>query len=110
MHKHRIFAESKVAMLVMVLIGLLCSLSAAAQSGDGYELARSTAVSSYLASAGGYTLNAAAGQAEAQGWSSSGYTLFGGFWGGGRIIRMHRIYLPFTAHIIIQYPGSNSGE
>jgi hypothetical protein len=98
-----------VALLSAALIWCLAPL-ANAQSGGGYELTRSTTASSYSAVAGGYALNGTAGQAEAQGWSGGGYTLFGGFWGGGKIIRMHRIYLPFTPHIIIQYPGSNGGE
>lgn len=110
MHKYRIFAVVSVGVLFMVMIELLGAVSATAQSGGGYELTRSTIASSTLAGAGGYTLNATAGQAEARGWGGNGFVLFGGFWGGGQFRMMYRIWLPFTGSYIIVNPGTNRGE
>jgi hypothetical protein len=98
---------------VMIVAVLSATLSwrlvvpANAHGGGGYELTRSTTASSYSAGAGGYALSGTAGQAEAQGWSGGGYTLFGGFWGGGRIRPVYRIWLPFLGMLIIVHPGTN---
>ena len=41
----------------------------------------------------GYTLSGTIGQPDAEGWSGSGYTLDGGYWGGGGGVE-YTIYLP----------------
>ena len=40
----------------------------------------------------GYTLSGTMGQPDADSWSGGGYTLSGGFWGGGEF--QYNIYLP----------------
>ena len=40
----------------------------------------------------GYTLSGTIGQPDADGWSGGGYTLSGGFWGGGGV--EYTVYLP----------------
>jgi len=41
----------------------------------------------------GYTLSGTIGQPDAGGWSGGGYTLSGGFWGGGAVVE-YIVYLP----------------
>lgn len=41
----------------------------------------------------GYTLSGTIGQPDAGGWSGGGYTLDGGFWGGGGGVA-YTVYLP----------------
>ena len=43
--------------------------------------------------AGDYTLSGTTGQPDADGWPGGGYTLSGGFWGGGSGVE-HTVYLP----------------
>mgnify|MGYP001104391380 FL=1 len=43
--------------------------------------------------AGDYTPSGTIGQPDADGWSGGGYTLSGGFWGGGGGVE-HTVYLP----------------
>ena len=40
----------------------------------------------------GYTLSGTIGQPDADAWSGGGYTLSGGFWGGGGV--EYTVYLP----------------
>lgn len=42
----------------------------------------------------GYTLDGTVGQPDAHVWSDSGYTLVGGFWGGGEV--QYCTYLPLV--------------
>ena len=41
----------------------------------------------------GYTLSGTIGQPDADGWLGGGYTLSGGFWGGGGVVE-YTVYLP----------------
>lgn len=89
----------------LLLALLLCVLPAAAlparapavQAGDGatgYTLAWSTVDGGgqTFSTGDGYALGATLGQPDAGTASGGGYTLAGGFWGGGA--EGYRIYLP----------------
>jgi hypothetical protein len=41
----------------------------------------------------GYTLSGTIGQPDTDGWAGGGYTLEGGFWGGGGVVE-YTVYLP----------------
>jgi hypothetical protein len=75
--------------LLMLLTALVLLLAAAlpilAQSGGGYDLSWSTIDGGgYTFSTGGtYSLGGTAGQPDAGLLTGEGYTLGGGFWGGG---------------------------
>ena len=45
--------------------------------------------------AGAYTLSGTIGQPDADEWSGGGYTLSGGFWGGGGGVE-YTVYLPLV--------------
>ena len=62
----------------------------------GYDLSWWTVDGGGMTSAGanGYALGGTAGQPDAAVWTSNGYTLAGGFWGGGAV--EVRIYLPLV--------------
>jgi hypothetical protein len=47
-------------------------------------------------SGGPYTIVGTIGQPEAGMLTGGGYTLGGGFWGGGAVARGFRVYLPLT--------------
>lgn len=85
---------------LVLILGILLPLASIslAQSGGGYDLAWSTvdAGGGTLTGAGGYTLGGSAGQPEAQALSGGGYTLYGGFWGGGWLPVWRSVYLPIV--------------
>jgi hypothetical protein len=91
-----------VALRLWIVGLLLCVLAAEAapglaQSGDGYDLTWSTIGGGVsYASGSGYQLGGTAGQLDTGVLSGGGYTLSGGFWGGGKVGNPHRIYLPLT--------------
>ena len=84
--------------LVWLLLALLVLLPvlALAQTGGGYDLTWSTIDGGgYTFSTGGsYSLGGTVGQADAGGLTGGGYSLAGGFWGGGAA--QHRVYLPLV--------------
>lgn len=106
MQKRVTLLRLKLAVLLVAAFGLLGVMSAIAQSGGGYELTRSVTTSSGLSGqiGGGYSLNSTVGQADAQGSGANGMELFGGFWGGGQIRQMYKIWLPTIGLYIIVYP------
>ena len=83
--------------LVWLLLALpvLLPALALAQTG-GYDLTWSTIDGGgYTFSTGGsYSLGGTVGQPDAGALSGGGYTLGGGFWGGGAA--QHRVYLPLV--------------
>ena len=81
--------------LLLALLVLFPAL-ALAQTGGGYDLAWSTMDGGgYTFSTGGsYSLVGTVGQADAGALSGGGYTLGGGFWGGGAA--QHHVYLPLV--------------
>ncbi len=81
--------------LLIVLLSLLASV-ALAQSGGGYDLTWNTVDGGGYtwSEGGGYALGGTIGQPDAGTLSGGGYTLTGGFWGGGVV--QYRIYLPLV--------------
>ena len=88
-------------LVVLVILVLLASVAlaqseggATTSSGTGYGLRWWTVDGggSTMASNGAYTLSSTAGQPDAGVVEANGYTLGGGFWGGGGM--MYKVYLP----------------
>jgi len=86
----------KRAAVVLAAFLLLASI-ALAQSGGGYDLSWNTVDGggTTFNAGGDYTLGGTAGQPDAGLLSGEGYTLGGGFWGGGAVAQ-YRIYLPLV--------------
>ena len=84
-------------LLLAALLSLLASV-ARAQSGGGYDLTWSTidGGGATWSEGGGYALGGTIGQPDAGVLSGGGYTLAGGFWGGGGAAAQYRIYLPLV--------------
>jgi len=82
-------------LLVLTALFLLASV-AFAQSDGGYDLTWSTidGGGATWSECGGYSLGGTIGQPDAGAISGGGYTLAGGFWGGGLI--PYRINLPLV--------------
>jgi hypothetical protein len=82
-------------LLLAALLSLLASV-AQAQSG-GYDLTWNTVDGggATWSEGGGYALGGTVGQPDAGVLSGGGYTLAGGFWGGGAATR-YGIYLPLV--------------
>lgn len=82
--------------LVAFLVLLALSWPVVAQIGDGYDLTWSTidGGGAMFSTGGGYSLGGTIGQPDAGLLSGGGYTLAGGFWGGGGF---YRIFLPIIA-------------
>jgi len=82
-------------LLLAILLSLLASV-ALAQTGGGYDLTWSTidGGGATWSEGGGYALGGTIGQPDAGVLSGGGYTLAGGFWGGGAA--QYRIYLPLV--------------
>ncbi|MGQ9493531.1 MAG: hypothetical protein ACUVR2_07190 [Anaerolineae bacterium] len=80
------------------LLGLALAGLAQAQSGGGYDLTWNTIDGGgyTFSTGGGYALGGTIGQADAGTLSGGGYTLAGGFWGGGVGVAaaQYRVYLP----------------
>lgn len=71
---------------------------AIAQTGGGYNLTWSTidGGSHTFSTGGGYHLGGTIGQPDAGLLKGDGYTLGGGFWGGGALTVQHDTYLPLV--------------
>ena len=83
--------------LFLALTALLLLASVAlAQSGGGYDLTWNTVDGGgyTFSEGGGYSLGGTVGQPDAGVLSGGGYTLAGGFWGGGAA--RYGIYLPLV--------------
>jgi hypothetical protein len=84
-----------IVMLVFALVVDLSGLSRAhAQTGGEYDLMRYTiSAGGGTSAANGYTLVGTAGQVDAGvAMTGGGFTLVGGFWGGGA--SQYKVYLP----------------
>ena len=81
--------------LLAALLSLLASVTLA-QSGGGYDLSWSTidGGGATWSEGGGYALGGTLGQPDAGTLTGGGYTLAGGFWGGGAA--RYGIYLPLV--------------
>lgn len=82
-------------LLLTGILVLLTGITAAAQSGGGYDLTWSTIDSGgHTYSTGGeYILGSTIGQADTAIMTGGIYTLFGGFWSGTSFSQF--LYLPF---------------
>lgn len=94
---------SATPLLLAVFLLLAFAVGVYAQSGGGYDLTWSTVDGGgYTFSAGGgYSLGGTVGQPDAGTLTGGGYTLAGGFWGGGEVARAgFRIYLPLVLRTV----------
>lgn len=84
--------------IVLLVTGLFFVASTSlAQTGSGYELSWWTVDGGgHEMSSGDYRLVGTAGQPDAYGLTGGGYTLAGGFWGGGSLTMGYDIYLPLV--------------
>lgn len=86
---------------VLVTIALLLIVSTVVAR-SGYDLSWWTVDGGGgTASGGSYTLVGTIGQPDAGILTGGGYTLGGGFWGGGVVAAGYKVYLPL---ILRQYP------
>lgn len=83
--------------VLLVAVALLSTV-ALTQSGNGYDLSWHTVDSGgYTFSSGGpYGLGWSVGQPDAGQLTGGDYTLGGGFWRGGAMMRTYRVYLPLA--------------
>ena len=86
----------RVALLVSMLV-LAIPVVALAQSGGGYDLSWGSIDGGGGTSSGGsYTLSGTIGQPDAGVLTGGNYILGGGFWGGGTLAEMYKVYLPIV--------------
>ena len=87
----------RIAILVMMALLIGASI-AAAQSGNGYDLAWNTIDGGghTFSTGSGYELGGTIGQSDAGALSGAGYTLSGGFWGGAASSGTSWVYLPLV--------------
>jgi hypothetical protein len=92
------FARVRVVLLSLLLVALLAGGAAWAVHQAGYDLSWWTvdAGGHTASSGGGYSLGGSAGQPDAGVLSDGGYTLAGGFWGGGALAAGRQLYLPLV--------------
>jgi hypothetical protein len=85
-----------VGALLALVVGGVAAVQA--QSGGGFDLTWNSVDGGGVtfSSAAGYTLGGTAGQPDAATWSGGGYTLSGGFWGGGAGGQAGALYLPIV--------------
>ena len=87
----------KRVVILMILSLLIGVSSAAAQSGNGYDLTWSTIDGGHAFSTGtGYELGGTIGQPDAGVLSGGSYTLSGGFGGGAAPSGANWVYLPLV--------------
>jgi len=86
----------KLLIIVALLVAGLAVGTAWAADQAGYDLSWWTvdAGGTTFSTADGYTVGATVGQPDAGVLSGNGYTLAGGFWGGGVVARRFQLYLP----------------
>ena len=83
------------SLAVGLLMSLLMVSVALAQSGGGYDLTWWTADGGGSRLTGSsYVLQGTAGQPDAGALNGGGYSLAGGFWGGGAAASEHNLFLP----------------
>ncbi|MGD2179343.1 MAG: hypothetical protein PVG71_16155 [Anaerolineae bacterium] len=83
---------------VALLATLLAAGTAWADLSSSYNLVwwSVDAGGTTVSTAEGYALGATAGQPDAAVLSGGGYTLAGGFWGGGAVAKGGTVYLPLV--------------
>jgi hypothetical protein len=83
--------------LIVLMLALLILAATVRANGPNYTLDWWTVDGgggTWSDTGGQHVLNGTIGQPDAYVWSGSGYTLDGGFWGGGAA--QYRIYLPLV--------------
>ena len=85
-------------LLVFLVSGLLFTSTALTSSSQGYDLSWWTVDGGggSLGSEDGYSLNGSLGQPDTGALAGNDYTLSGGFWGGGKLTAVYKIYLPLV--------------
>ena len=86
----------KIGLLFILLMALLLTSRALAQTTAGYDLTWHSVDGGAVtgSTGGGYALGGTVGQPDAGALRGGGYVLGGGFWGGG--VEAHGIYLPLV--------------
>ncbi len=86
------------ALCVALLCGLVVAGGVLAMPTASYDLSWWTVDGggATLSIEGGYALSGSLGQPDAGALASDDYMLSGGFWGGGRLTDVYRIYLPMV--------------
>jgi hypothetical protein len=86
-------------LLFCLVAGLLLTTAALTSASQGYDLSWWTVDGGggSLGSEGGYSLSGTAGQPDAGLLAGSEYALGGGFWGGGTLAAVYKIYLPLVS-------------
>ncbi len=84
-------------MVILIALAMLLLLALGATAQSGYEVDWWTVDGGGYtwSEGGGYFLGGTVGQPDAEVLSGGGYTLAGGFWGGGAAAR-YGVYLPLT--------------
>jgi hypothetical protein len=85
-------------LLALLVGGLLLTTTVLTASSQGYDLSWWTVDggSAILRIEGGYALSGTIGQPDAGTLAGSDYSLRGGFWAGGELTAVYRIYLPLV--------------
>lgn len=85
----------------LLVLAVLAPALALAQSGGSYDLTWNTVDGGghTFSEGGGYSLGGAVGQPDAGALSGGGYTLAGGFWGGG-VAPEFRVHLPLVLRTV----------
>ncbi len=86
------------AILLPIILLALPGAVLLAQSGGGYDLSWWTVDGGGVTfnTENGYSLGGTAGQPDAGVWSGGEYSLAGGFWHGGVLSSIRRVYLPLV--------------
>ena len=83
-------------LLALLVGGLLFTTTVLTAGSQGYDLSWWTVDGGggSLSIEGGYSLSGSLGQPDAGALTSDDYVLSGGFWSGGGLAAVYRIYLP----------------
>jgi uncharacterized membrane protein len=83
------------AAVILLLLLLILAATVLANNAGSYEITRYHAGSGGTISGGAHTMHTTIGQSEASILSGHGYTVGGGFWGGGAVQQFsYEIFLP----------------
>lgn len=80
---------------LLLLVGAAWANSPAGYTSDWWTV--DGGGGTWSSTGGQYVLNGTIGQPDACVWDNGGYTLTGGFWGGG--VAQYRVYLPLVLQI-----------
>jgi hypothetical protein len=85
-------------LLALLVGGLLLTTTALTASSPGYDLSWWTVDGGggSLSIEGSYSLSGSIGQPDAEVLAGSDYILSGGFWAGGELAAVYKVYLPMV--------------